>query len=98
MEHHMYYKRRLAMNKDSTIAEVKLGETQSSQLQIQRRAENHGIWSFKHLRRFLELFLQFFIADNFGCLCHLTDEFLQTSENSDETAFELVRQLANIGE
>jgi hypothetical protein len=70
--------------------------TKERQLEVQRRAKNDRVWPLKHLRRFVELFLKFNVPYDLCRLRHLSYQFLQSSENPNQTAFELIRELRKV--
>ena len=62
-------------------------------LQVQGRAEDDRVWSFEHLRGLIELFLQLGVPYDLRRLAHLANQLLESAEDTDETAFELIGEL-----
>ena len=62
-------------------------------LQVQGRAEDDRVWSFEHLRGLIELFLQLGVTYDLRRLAHLANQLLESAEDTDETAFELIGEL-----
>lgn len=63
------------------------------ELQVQRRAEDDRVLSLEHLQRPYELLLQIRVSDHFCGYGHLSNELLQSTEDADDSALELISEL-----
>ena len=70
------------------ISEKEDGGVKEGKLEIQRRVEDDRIGSFEHLGRLVELLLELNVPDRLGGLSHLPQQFLETTECSDEGSLE----------